>query len=253
MKNKLLAILSLALLAGPVVAEQIQSTTGAFVTFRQCIEGATACDSVSETKLSSFGGLPGDSEAQASQEDPAYGAANGRAKLTDSNGNAQLSAGISSLPGTRNGSNVFFIQRYTNTSMRTETFNLDANLTFDQTVPDGNSVFPDDSPANSGANAELEIFTLNVDALEAGTTARDNNYLILDGPPPGVIYESLGEAASMGNNDGSGEGSKALAVNVLIPPGESVWLLGTLQAIGANGATVNASLDTKTTIEETNQ
>jgi len=253
MKLNSLFILSMALLTGHASAEQIQSTTGVNVTFRQCVEGVTACDSISETKRNSFGGLPGDREAQASQEDPAYGSSSGSAKLTGTKGNAQLSGSISVAPGARNGSTTFFLQRYTNTSKHAERLTLGATLTFDQTVPEENSVFTEDSSTRSSASAEMEIFTLSIDAIEAGTTVEDNNiFMFQEAPEADVIYESLGDAAAMGSENLTGAGSEVLSITVSIPPGESVWLFGLLQVLGANGAVMTASLETTATIEEAN-
>ena len=48
MKKNLLAILTLVLLSGPVTAKTIQSSTGVQLTFRQCVKGETACDSIGE-------------------------------------------------------------------------------------------------------------------------------------------------------------------------------------------------------------
>lgn len=245
---KFVVALILVLAAGNVAAEQVQSTTGAYVTFRQCIEGETACDSLSETKIKSFGGLPGDSEAQASQEDPVYGSSSGLAKLTDVRGSAEMSANANSRPGARNGGNVFFLQRYTNSSNYSEKLTLDATLTYDQTVPGENSAFTENGGAHSVANAELELFTLSIDTIEAGTTSEDNNMFLHSPPPPDVEYQLLDNTAAEGVNNVTGAGSAALAVSTVIPPGESIWLLGILQALGSNGAVVKAGLETTSVV-----
>ena len=69
MNNKIPAILALGLLIGPLMAnaDLVQSATGAIATFRQCVSGATVCDSIGPYLASTYGGLPGDLAAQASQ------------------------------------------------------------------------------------------------------------------------------------------------------------------------------------------
>lgn len=247
MKFKLAVFLFLALLTGPAAAVQVQSTTSVLLTFRQCVEGETACDSISGMRLKSFGGLPGAPDAQASQEDAEYGSANGNANLAD--GNMQMNANISSLPGARNGGNVFFLQRYENTSEHEQKLTLDATLTFDQTVPAENADFTDASGAQSVVGAELEIFTLSVDAVEAGTTAEDNHNVFQSGPPPEAVYTSVADAAASGTKNATGQGSKTFSVSGRIPPGESVWIFGVLQTLGANGAVIKGRLETRSTIE----
>lgn len=249
MKCKLPAAIFLAFLSAPAAAVQVQSTTSVYLTFRQCMAGETACDSISKTMLKSFGGLPGAPGAQASSEATDYGTANGTAKLEDAGGNTQMSAHVGSLPGARNGSNVFFLQRYTNTSDREEKLSLGATLTFGQNVPAGNSDFTDDSGAQSLAFAELEIFTLSTGAIEAGTTAEDNHQMFQSGPPPGTVYKSLGNAVVSGTVNTTAQGSETLAVSGQVPAGESVWLLGVLQTLGANGAVVDGRLETRMNIE----
>ena len=143
MKLKLALIFFLVLLSGPAAAVQVQSTTSVLLTFRQCMEGETACDSISGIKFKSLGGLPGATDAQASHEDAEYGTANGNANLAG--GNTQMNASINSLPGARNGANVFILERYENSSEHAQKLTLDATLTFDQTVPAENADFTDAS------------------------------------------------------------------------------------------------------------
>jgi hypothetical protein len=250
MKNKISAILILALLAGPVAAEMVKSTTGVHVTFRHCVEGVTACDSITPTVLAKNGGLPGNSEAHASQEDPAYGVASGSTKRTGAPDSAEMKAGVSALQGARNGSSGFVIERYSNMGAGAETLTYSGTLTYDQTVPGENADFPAEGGSHSTAFAELEIFTLDVDALDAGTTVEENIAIFLDEPDPDVEYVKLKIASSRGPDNVTGSGTKKLSSTVVIDPGDSVWLFAILQCLGSNGAVVNASLETMTTIEK---
>ena len=252
MKNKFLVLLTLFLLTASVMAnaELVQSTTGVYVSFRQCVEGVTLCDSITRTKLAKSAGIPGNSEAQASQEDPAYGVTSGNTKHTRAPGGAQIEASISALQGARNGSSGFVIEHYTNTSTGAESLTFSGKLTYDQTVPGANADFPAEGGSHSFAGAELEIFTLDVDALEAGTTVEENMAIFLDDPDQNVDYAMLKNVKSKGSENVTGSGTKTLSGTVVINPGDSVWMITILQSLGSNGAVVNASLETTTTIEK---
>ncbi len=250
MKNKFLAVLALVLLTGPVAAEMIQSTTGVYVSFRQCVEGVTVCDSITRTKLDKSDGLPGNSEAHASQDDPAYGEASGSTKHTRAPGGADMNASVSALPGARNGSNSFIFEHYTNSSAGPETLTFSGKLTYDLTVPIDNAGFPAEGGAHTTTFAELEIFTLDVDALEAGTTVEENMAIFFDEPDEDVEYVKLKNVKSRGPDNVTGSGTKTLSGTVVIDPGDSVWMIAILQSLGSNGAVVNASLQTMTTIEK---
>jgi hypothetical protein len=248
MKNKFLLGLSLILIAGSVSATPFQSTTNAYVTFRQCIAGETACDSISPTQVSEVAGLPGDREAQTSQTDPAYGSASGHAKLKSAPGAAVVTGNISSLPGSRNGATVFMLQRYTNTSESTQSLTFSGQMTFEKTVPAGNTGFQVDSGSRSLAFAELEIFTLNVEFLDVGSSAMDNMSFLHDELPANLQYSSIGYAQESEDKNMTAAGSKALSVNVVLDPGKSIWMLALLQNLGANGAKVNSEMVTQMTI-----
>lgn len=55
------------------------------------------------------------------------------------------------------------------------TLTFSGTLTYDQTVPAGNAGFPASNGTRSSSFAEMEIFTLNLDSIEAGITAEDNS------------------------------------------------------------------------------
>jgi len=217
------------------------------LTFRQCIKGETACDSIGPTQVRKFAGLPGDREAQARQQDPAYGESEGSAKLTGAPGGSEMTASISSLQGTRNGGNTFMVQRYTNMGELAESLTFSGTLTYDQTIPAENAAFTSGKGVDSTANAELEIFTLSVDAIDVGTTAADNNNFEL---PDDIVDKSLNSAKASGDENLTGSGSRMLSATIILEPGDSIWLFALLQSLGANGAQVNASLTTVTTINQ---
>ena len=247
MKNKCSATLAVALLASlqAANADRVQSSTSVFLTFRPCVSGTTVCDSVGPVQMGTYGGLPGDSAALTKQADPAYGTANGSAKLTGAPGAAVLSASATSLPAVRNGGNSFVLQRYTNASGSTETLTFGATLTYDQTVPTENTGFPVDGATLSGANVEMFIFTLDAVSYEVGTTAEENNSALTSGPGPGIGYKPLKEAVTGQLPNVTGAGKTTLSRTMSINPGDSIWLWVGLQSFAANGAVVDASLDTK--------
>ena len=247
MNNKFLLILALSLLAGPLAAnaELVQSSTSVFLTFRHCISGETVCDSIAPVEADSYGGLPGEPSAITSHADPTYGEASGSAQLTGAPGAAELSANSTSLSSTRNGANSITLQRYTNTSANSETLNFGASLTYNQTIPAENAGFPADSPTRSGANAEIIIFSMDSDFLEAGTTAEENATALMEGPDSSVNLTELGLAGTAPFSNVTGSGTETLSSTVTVEPGDSIWLLVILQSLAANGAEVSATLDTR--------
>ena len=245
MNNKSLLILAVWLLCGSVAnAELIQSTTGVYLSFRHCVSGDSVCDSIGPTEASSHGGLPGGLAAITSHADPTYGEASGRAQLTGGPGVAELSANATSLPIMRNGANSIVMQRYTNTSANAETLIFDGMLTYEQTSPAENATFPADSPARSGANAEIVIVSIDADFLEAGTTTEENNTLLLEGPDPSFVSEELGIASASTFSKPNGSGTETFSSTVTVESGDSIWVWIILQSLVANGAEVNATLNT---------
>jgi len=246
MKNKLPAILALGLLTGPLTADAdlVQSSTSALATFRQCVSGETACDSVGPTLIQSYGGLPGEPTASTSQMDPEYGASEGSVHLQGAPGAAELSASATSLPGTRNGGNSVLLQRYTNASTSAETLTFGISLTYDQTVPAENAGFPQAGSAQSGAVAEIAIFTMTADSLDAGTTAEENNTALMSEPDWDSGIAELKFAGTGPVSHVTGSGTAEIAETVTVEAGDSIWLWAILQSLAANGAVVNASADT---------
>jgi hypothetical protein len=250
MNHRLLAIPLLLLFTGSAVAELIQSTTGVYLTSRQCVKGVTACDSITRQNVKEFGGLPGSSDAHASIDDPAYGEMSGGAKLTGDWGSSETTSHVTSLPGARNGSNNSILQRYANKSEHAETLTVSATLSYELKVPSENAEFSAKSGGHSAANADMEIFSLSVESIEAGTTVEDNNYFLMSDPPEDAQYNSLVHASAKSDENVSGAGSESISISVVVEAGDSVWLWVGIQGIGANGAVVDASLATVATIKQ---
>ena len=247
MNNKFLMIFAVVLLAGPLAvnAELVKSTTGVMLTFRHCVAGETVCDSIGPYEAASYGGLPGAPAAITSHADPTFGEASGSAQLTGAPGAAELSANATSLPAMRNGANSVTLQRYTNKGANAEMLTFAATLTYTQTIPAENAAFPAGSPARSGANAEIYIFSMDADFLEAGTTAEENITALMEEPDPSITTTELGSASTEPSTNVTESGTTTLSSTVTVEPGDSIWLWVILQSLAANGADVSATLDTK--------
>ena len=247
MNNKFLLILAVLLLTGPLAAnaELVKSSTSVYLTFRPCVAGATVCDSIAPVEARSYGGLPGAPAAITSHADPTYGEASGSAQLTGAPGAGEMSANTTSLPATRNGSNCIIVQRYTSKRANAETLTFGATLTYNQTIPTENAGFPAGGPATSGAHAEIFIFSMDADSLEAGMTAEENNTLLLEGRDPSIITTELASAGTEPSSNVTESGTATISSSVTVEPGDSIWLWANLQSLAANGADVSATLDTK--------
>ena len=248
MKDRALFVLFLTFLVAPTVGQAVtvQSTTSTYVSLRDCIAGETTCDSISRSHRYAVGGVPGSPHAEADLKDPEFGETAGSAHLDAEPGIAELTAYVTSLPARRNASSSFVLHRYTNTSNEIQSLIVSGDLTYEQTVPEENSTFPADGHGRSGAFAEMELFSMEIDSIEAGTSAEDN-FGILDGePPPG--YRSLDNAKTDGIiADSTAHGNENLSMSAVLEPGDSIWLLAIIQAIAANGAVVEARLDARLT------
>ena len=64
------------------------------------------------------------------------------------------------------------------------------------------------------------------------------------GPPPG--YQSLGAADTQGMiSTVTAQGSETLSISASLEPGASLWMFALLQGLAANGAVVDARLETR--------
>jgi len=252
-------LLTLLLAAGPVSAELVTSTSGVMVTSRDCVAGKTVCDSFGRSTASEVDGLPGARQAQASLDEATVGKAVGSTMLTDEPGGAILKASINPLPGKRNGANSIFIQRYTNASEQAESLTFLATLTYEQIIPAENADFPDKYDEEAGtfdlgsiASAEIGIFAMDVEAIEAGTTISDNMDALMGeaGLPEGIEPVELHFSKAQEHKNVNGTGTTELSGTVAIAPGDSIWMLAILQSLGANGAVISGTLSTSTTVSE---
>ena len=82
-------------------------------------------------------------------------------------------------------------------------------------------------------------------SLEAGTTAEENNTVLMDGPDPSIVTTELEIAGTAPLSNVTESGTENLSSTVTVEPGDSIWLWVILQSLAANGAEVNATLDTK--------
>jgi hypothetical protein len=112
MKYKILAIIAVGLLSGPIaaLAVLVESSTTVFLSFRTCVAGATsACDIPPSAPISTIAGLPGNVATQADATNAEFGMTSGSTELVD----GTLSASATSLSLKRNGSTSATTQRYT--------------------------------------------------------------------------------------------------------------------------------------------
>lgn len=253
MNKKCLPFIAIALLSPMcAIAVEVQSTSSVYLSFRHCVAGETVCDSIGRAEISVAGGLPGESAANANRTEPEFGEVNGSAHLKDSPGETQLIAEASSLPATRNGGNSFIVQRYTNASEGAEALTLTATFDYEQTVPAENAAFPPDGPSRSGAVAEMEFFTLDVDAIEAGTTAEDNWETMFQVPEADLGYASVVFTGSGPTSNVSESETKSFSIDTVVAAGDSIWIVVILQSLAANGAEVSASLATSLEVAPAN-
>lgn len=253
MKNLILTLLAITLSGSPFAANAVtvESSTSVYLTFRECVSGKTVCDSISRSKATVLGGLPGDQKASASKEEPALGTSSGRVTLTKVLGESKHIGKVRSLPGARNGGNSLSLQKYTNSSSTTEMVTFEGVLTFEQTVPEENADFPANGASMSGAGAELGIIQFNVDAIEAGITDEDNFEILMEGPKldDDVVVNELGFDRTGDLTNISESGSKTASVEAIVNPGDTIWLWVIVQNLSANGAEVTSSFITELHID----
>ena len=240
--RSLTTLIAAALLcASGANAIPVRSSTAAQMTFRDCIAGTTACDSISGALTRTFDGDPGDLSASASQTDAAFGSASGSVQLSGVIGAPILSAIVTSEAGKRNGSNVVALQRYTYTGTSATTRTFGGSLAYDQSVPLDNGRFPNPLATQSGVFATLKVFALAGDFFETGVTAQDNFLALSEEFLTASGLGTLLGADSFEDSLSTRPRSESLGVVVPLNPGDSVWVAVLLQAIGANGAEVHVS------------
>ena len=244
MKKRILGLMAMGLLAGPMAASGvgIQSGTGIYVTYRYCVEAPTGrCGYLSNIVNSAYGGQPGGSTASAQLIDPNFGTTTADSSLTGQIGAPILRASTTSVSGKRVNTNTVALQRYVYTGSEPAVRTFGGRLTYTQTMDDGlNAGYT--QVVRSGVYALINVFKMNDDFFEVGDTAQsyfDNmaNIAAFETAPG---YELLGFAqfndiATTPLNVGN------LAVTVELNPGDSIWVWTLLQTPAADGAAVDVS------------
>jgi hypothetical protein len=238
--NRLLARAPLALLlAAPLAAHAVQITAGTseYVTFRDCIAGATACDSISPVITGAFGGNPGAYSSAASDTVAGYGSATGSVSFSGVVGAPILHASAVSLAGKRTNTNSVAVQSYTYSGSVATTRTFGGTLTYNQVVT---GAYPNNNP---GVYATIDAFTLTASAIDAGSS-QQSNFDALFGEnfisDPGLGYTDVGQS-TFADSTTNAAGLGNLSVTVPLLPGQTIWLYVLLQTPALDGSTIDAS------------
>ncbi len=238
--NRLLARAPLVLLlAAPLATHAVGITAGTseYITFRDCIPGATACDSISPIVTGAFGGNPGAYSSAATDTVAGYGTASGSVSFSGVIGAPVLHANASSLAGKRVNTNSVAVQSYTYTGAEATTRTFGGSLTYSQSI---SGSFGGNTP---GVYAMIDAFTLTAATIDAGTTM-DSNFYALFGEnfntDPSVGYADVA-SNTYTDSSSTASGSGSLTVTVPLTPGETIWLYVLLQTPAIDGSVVDAS------------
>jgi len=223
------------LLAAPFLthAVEINAGTSEYVTFRDCVAGATACDEVSHIVFGQFGGSPGAYSSAANVTYAGYGSAAGSVSFSGTVGAPILHASASSLAGKRTNTNSVALQSYTYTGTEATTRTFGGTLTYSQ-VETG--AYPNDA----GIYASIDAFTLTSATIDAGATPDSNFDTLFSADFSAYGYADVA-ADSYTDTGTNAAGSGTLGVTVTLTPGETIWLRVLLQTPAANGSFVDAS------------
>ena len=239
--NRLFAPSLLALLmAAPLLAQAVEITAGTseYITFRDCIAGATACDNISPIVAGQFGGNPGAYSSAASQNHAGYGSASGNVSFSGTIGAPVLHASASADLGKRANTNSVALQSYTYTGSTPTTRTFGGTLTYSQSLT---GVYPDN--AATGVYAMIDAFTLTASAIDAGSDS-ESNFNALFGEPfttdPSYGYADIAQN-TFSDDTSTAAGSGSLGVTLTLTPGETIWLYVALQTPAINGSVIDAS------------
>ncbi|MFL6681518.1 MAG: PEP-CTERM sorting domain-containing protein [Burkholderiaceae bacterium] len=228
------------ILAAPLVAHAVGITAGTseYITFRDCIAGTTACDSISPIVSGQFGGNPGAYSSAATQTHAGYGSASGSVSFSGVIGAPVLHASASSDAGKRANTNSVALQSYTYTGSTPTTRTFGGTLTYSQTL---SGTYPD--VGATGVYATIDAFTLTAPSIDAGTDSASNFYALFGEPwttDPSTGYVDLAQNAFSDDTTHAGA-TGDLGVTLALTPGETVWLYVLLQTPAVNGSVIDAS------------
>ena len=230
--QKVLGILSV-MLSLTAQATLISNGTTEFVTFRDCIAGSSGCDNLSRVLMSSSGGVPGDTSSSANATYTGYGSASGSVALSGSIGAPILKASATSEFGKRVNTNSVALQRYTYDGMVAATRTFGGTLTYSQALT---GVYP--NGVGTGIFAAIDIFSLPGMTVDVGASpAAYFNDMISENF---AGYANIARAEYQDRTSTS-SGVGTLSVEVVLNPGDTVWVWTLLQTPAANGSTVDAS------------
>ena len=228
------------ILAAPLIAHATNITAGTseYITFRDCVAGVTACDSISPIVAGQYGGNPGAYSSAATQNHAGYGSASGSVSFSGVIGAPVLHASASSDPGKRANTNSVALQSYTYTGSTPTTRTFGGTLTYSQALT---GVYPDTGA--TGVYATIDAFTLTAASIDAGIDAASNFDALFSEPfatDPSYGYVDLAQTSFSDDTTVSGA-SGNLSVTLNLTPGETVWLYVLLQTPAVNGSVVDAS------------
>ena len=228
------------LLAAPLAAHAVQITAGTaeYVTFRDCVPGATHCDSISPIVAGQYGGNPGAYASSATQNFAGYGSASGSVSLSGAVGAPVLHASATSDAGKRANTNSVALQSYTYTGSTATTRTFGGTLGYSQSLA---GVYPGDGA--TGVNAMIDAFTLTAASIDAGSDAQSNFDALFSEPfatDPWLGYVDLGQD-TFSDNASTAAGTANLGVTLTLTPGETIWLYVLLQTPAVDGSVIDAS------------
>ena len=243
MEKARLALMAVGLTAAPLAAHAVavQSSTGNFVTARDCIPTAvTACESFGPSVTSQYGGSPGGSSASANISPASYGTATSDTSLSGVIGAPVLRSYADADAGKRVSTNTFALQRYTYTGTAATTRTFAGTLDYTQSITDPNNASYRPG-TQAGVNAFIILFTSTDLFADAGSTAKSNyDNLMSFALFSAAGYNRLGLSVFQDPLDATA-GSALLDVTVNLSPGDSLWVYTMLQTPAYDRSIVDAS------------
>lgn len=251
LKNSLVKLAAaLVLLPGAAQAVQIAAGTAVNVNIRQCVAGNdpttgtwSYCTFLPYSPPAyAYGGFPGATVSSAGLSGDPRGSALAQVSLSGTAG-APILQGMASTPYValtpgstqwRTTTNAVALQRFVYSGPET-TRTFGATLTYSQsaTAPFPNSV-------GGGIYAALDVFTLPVASIDAGSTAAEN-FASLVGVAGQQGYHSLASAEFFdATPTDSGSHLLITTPSVTLHDGDAVWVWALLQTPAVNGASIDA-------------